>query len=146
MNIDLLTNASTLPRESGTIGEHFDIFYGQKELHSRDGIPSGDSLVVSPTEEYNGCYGWLSFENLIQAPFVTVAQTGTIGEAFVQMEPCGVNDDCLILLILYPSLRHGSNECDSFERSSQSKINPEAAQEGISEFIFHRLDCSKLSR
>lgn len=93
-----LANARALPKEPGTIGELFDIFYGQKELHSREGIPLGDSLVVSPTEEYNGCYGWLSFEQLIQAPFVTVAQTGTIGEAFVQMEPCGVNDDCLILL------------------------------------------------
>ncbi len=93
-----LMNALALPKEPGTIGELFDIFYGQKELHSREGIPPGDSLVVSPTEEYNGCYGWLAFEHLIQAPFVTVAQTGTIGEAFVQMEPCGVNDDCLILL------------------------------------------------
>ena len=93
-----LTNAQALPQEPGTIGELFDIFYGQKELHSRDGIPPGESLVVSPTEEYNGCYGWLTFDTLIQAPFVTVAQTGTIGEAFVQLEPCGVNDDCLILL------------------------------------------------
>jgi len=93
-----LTNAATLPKEPGTIGELFDIFYGQKELHSRDGISPGDALVVSPTEEYNGCYGWLSFNHLIEAPFVTVAQTGTIGEAFVQLEPCGVNDDCLVLL------------------------------------------------
>lgn len=93
-----VANAQALPSEPGTIGELFDILYGQKELHSREGIPPGDSLVVSPTEEYNGCYGWLSFEHLIQAPFVTVAQTGTIGEAFVQLEPCGVNDDCLILL------------------------------------------------
>lgn len=93
-----LDSASSLPKEPGTIGELFDIFYGQKELHSREGIPPGDSLVVSPTEKYNGCYGWLSFEHLIQAPFVTVAQTGTIGEAFVQREACGVNDDCLILL------------------------------------------------
>ena len=42
-------------------------------------------------------------------------------------------------------IRHGSNQCDSFERSSQSKINPEAAQEAISAFIFHSSDCSKLS-
>lgn len=68
------------------------------ELHSRDGIPPGDALVVSPTEQYNGCYGWLSFNQLIKPPFVTVAQTGSIGESFVQLEPCGVNDDCLILL------------------------------------------------
>jgi hypothetical protein len=67
-------------------------------LHSRDGIPPGESLIISPTEQYNGTYGWLSFKTLIQPPFVTVAQTGSIGEAFVQTEPCGVNDDCLILL------------------------------------------------
>ena len=30
--------------------------------------------------------------------FVTVAQTGSIGEAFAQLEPCAVNDDCLVLL------------------------------------------------
>lgn len=93
-----LANASKLQQEPGTIGEFFDLFYGQKELHSREGIAPGDSLIISPTEEYNGCYGWLDFEHLIQPPFVTVAQTGTIGEAFVQMEPCGVNDDCLVLL------------------------------------------------
>jgi type I restriction enzyme M protein len=93
-----IKNATSLSKESDTIGELFDIFYGQKELHSRDGIPPGDSLIVSPTEQYNGCYGWLTFEPLIKAPFVIVAQTGSIGEAFVQMELCGVNDDCLILL------------------------------------------------
>lgn len=93
-----LKNAADLPHAQGTIGGFFDIYYGQKELHSRDGIPEGDSLVVSPTEQYNGCYGWLTFAPLLKPPFVTVAQTGTIGEAFVQMEPCGVNDDCLVLL------------------------------------------------
>ena len=93
-----LKNALSLPSKAGTVGEHFEIYYGQKELHSRDGIPPGNTLVVSPTESYNGCYGWLSFTQLIKPPFVTVAQTGSIGEAFVQAEACGVNDDCLILL------------------------------------------------
>lgn len=93
-----LKNAQSIPCEPDTIGYFFDIFYGQKELHSREGIPPGESLIISPTEEFNGCYGWLSFEHLIQPPFVTVAQTGSIGEAFVQLEPCGVNDDCLLLL------------------------------------------------
>ncbi len=91
-------NAAQLPAASGTMGEFFDIFYGQKELHSRENLPAGDALIISPTEQYNGCYGWLSFEPLIRPPFVTVAQTGSIGEAFVQLEPCGVNDDCLVLL------------------------------------------------
>jgi predicted RNA methylase len=93
-----LENARELPSNASTIGEFFDIYYGQKELHSREGMVPGDTLIISPTEQYNGCYGWLDFSVLIKPPFVTVAQTGTIGEAFVQLEPCGVNDDCLILL------------------------------------------------
>jgi predicted RNA methylase len=97
-------NAASLSSKQGTLGEYFDLFYGQKELHSRDGIAPGESLIISPCEEYNGCYGWLLFDDLIKPPFVTVAQTGTIGEAFVQLEPCGVNDDCLILLPKDPDL------------------------------------------
>ena len=93
-----LRNADALPAEPGTIGASFRILYGQKELRSRDGIPPGDTLVVSPTEQYNGCYGWLYFDALLRPPFVTTAQTGSIGESFVQCEPCGVNDDCLVLL------------------------------------------------
>jgi hypothetical protein len=80
------------------VGAYFDLYYGQKALHSRDGMMPGDTLIVSPTEQYNGCYGWLAFDDLIDAPFITVAGTGTIGEAFVQTEACAVNDDCLILL------------------------------------------------
>jgi type I restriction enzyme M protein len=93
-----LRNAAALPSAEGTIGGLFDIYYGMKELHSREGLSPGRSLIISPTEEYNGCYGWLEFPVLLEAPFVTVAQTGSIGEAFVQMEPCAVNDDCLVLL------------------------------------------------
>jgi hypothetical protein len=93
-----IKNALMLSKKPGTIGELFDIFYGQKELHSRENLSEGDSLIISPTEKYNGCFGWLSYEPLTEPPFLTVAQTGTIGEAFVQNECCGVNDDCLILL------------------------------------------------
>lgn len=92
------TNAERLAAEFGTIGGSFEIYYGMKELHSREGIAPGRSLVISPTEEYNGCYGWLEYPTVIEPPFVTVAQTGSIGEAFVQLEPCAVNDDCLVLL------------------------------------------------
>ena len=93
-----LRNAEAMRSSDGTIGAMFDVYYGMKELHSREGYASGATLVISPTEEYNGCYGWLEFPELIEPPFVTVAQMGTIGEAFVQLEPCAVNDDCLILL------------------------------------------------
>ena len=91
-------NARKLPSAEGTIGGEFDIYYGMKELHSREGIGPGRTLIISPTENYNGTYGWLDFPSAIQPGFVTVAQTGSIGEAFVQLEPCAVNDDCLVLL------------------------------------------------
>ena len=93
-----LKNAEKLPKEPGTIGGVFDIYYGMKELHSREGIGPGKTLIISPTENYNGTYGWLDFPTVLAPNFVTVAQTGSIGEAFVQLEPCAVNDDCLILL------------------------------------------------
>ncbi len=91
-------NSARISSQPGTIGSLFEVYYGMKELHSRDGIAGGPALVISPTESYNGCYGWLDFPQLIEPPFVTVAQTGSIGESFVQLEPCAVNDDCLILL------------------------------------------------
>ena len=93
-----LNNAAKVPSTDGTIGGTFDIFYGMKELHSREGIGPGRTLVISPTENYNGTYGWLDFPIALDPGFVTVAQTGSIGEAFVQLEPCAVNDDCLVLL------------------------------------------------
>lgn len=91
-------NAERLPSEPGTIGGEFDIYYGMKELHSREGMGPGETLIISPREDYNGTYGWLDFPRALPPGFVTVAQTGSIGEAFVQMEPCAVNDDCLVLL------------------------------------------------
>jgi len=93
-----LRNADRLSSEDGTIGGAFAIYYGMKELHSREGIGPGRTLIISPTENYNGTYGWLDFPYALYPGFVTVAQTGSIGEAFVQLEPCAVNDDCLILL------------------------------------------------
>ena len=93
-----LANSRKLPSEEGTIGGSFDIYYGMKELHSRDGMVPGKALIVSPTESYNGTDDWLDYDTVIEPGFVTVAQTGSIGESFVQLEPCAVNDDCLVLL------------------------------------------------
>lgn len=84
--------------EAGSIGAKFDIFYGQRSLHSKDALVEGKSLIVSSSGSDNGCYGFFTFEDLIQPPFITVQSTGSIGEAFVQTWPCGVTDDCLILI------------------------------------------------
>jgi hypothetical protein len=104
-----LGNTTGRAENEGTIGALFDIFYGMKELHSREGLVAGRTLIVSPTEQYNGCYGWLEFPKVIEPAFVTVAQTGSIGEAFVQLEPAAVNDDCLILL---PKIGSNLTEAD----------------------------------
>ncbi len=91
-------NARNISGETGQVGNAFDIYYGLSELESRKGIPAGSTLIVSPTEAYNGCYGWLEFGTVVCPPFITVARTGSIGEAFVHLEPCAPNSDCLVLL------------------------------------------------
>ena len=80
------------------ISAYFDIYYGQKSLHNKDGLTDGKSLVISSSGIDNGCYGFYDFSDLIQPPFVTVPSTGSIGRAHVQKWPCGVTDDCLVLL------------------------------------------------
>jgi len=89
--------AFTIDGEPGLLGNYFYVYYGQRELHSKEGLESGDALVVSSSGEYNGCYGFFEYTNLIKPPFATVPSTGSIGDCFVQRLPCGVTDDCLLL-------------------------------------------------
>ena len=91
-------NAEAITGNRNEVGGLFDIYYGIPQIESRAGIPPGRSLIISPTEAYNGCYGWLDFDLVLSPPFITVARTGSIGESFVQIEPCAPNSDCLILL------------------------------------------------
>lgn len=88
----------TLHDEPNLLGNYFNIFYGQRALHSKEWLEEGDSLIVSSSGEYNGCYGFFNFDDLIKPPFATVPSTGSIGVSFVQRLPCGVTDDCLILI------------------------------------------------
>jgi type I restriction enzyme M protein len=82
---------------AGTLSHYFDVFYGQKALHSKENLTSGPSLIISSSGTANGCYGFFDFQEVIEPPFATVPSTGSIGEAFVQEWPCGVTDDCLLL-------------------------------------------------
>lgn len=90
----------------GVVGEYFDVVYGQKALHNKDGLPAGNTLVISSSGMDNGCYGFFDrdplrdppFEAILAPPFVTVPGTGSIAVAHVQEWPCGVTDDCLLLL------------------------------------------------
>jgi predicted RNA methylase len=89
--------APSLLKPGATIGEHFEIFYGQKSLHSKEKLSPGKALVISSSGSENGSYGFFDFLDLIEPPFVTVPSTGSIGQAHVQEWPCGVTDDCLLL-------------------------------------------------
>jgi type I restriction enzyme M protein len=86
------------PSQGSVISKYFDIYYGQKSLHSKEGLTPGNALVISSSGIDNGCYGFFDFDDVLEPPFVTVPSTGSIGRAHVQKWPCGVTDDCLILL------------------------------------------------
>ena len=93
-----LRNAKNRNGRNDEIAGRFDILYGLSELESRRDVSSGQTLVVSPTEQYNGCNGWYDFPLVLKPPFITVARTGSIGEAFVHIEPAAPNSDCLVLI------------------------------------------------
>ena len=83
---------------NSVISTYFDIYYGQKSLHSKEGLTPGKALIISASGIDNGCYGFFDFDDVIEPPFVSVPSTGSIGRAHVQKWPCGVTDDCLILI------------------------------------------------
>ncbi|WP_336986716.1 HsdM family class I SAM-dependent methyltransferase [Altererythrobacter aquiaggeris] len=83
--------------KSGTVADYFEIRYGLKSLHSKEGLTEGNSLVISSSGMDNGCYGFFDFAGVLKPPFVTVPSTGSIAIAHVQEWPCGVTDDCLLL-------------------------------------------------
>jgi SAM-dependent methyltransferase len=83
---------------ANTIGALFHIYGGQRELHNKEKLVPGQTLVISSSGTDNGAYGFFDFEGLLKPPFATVPGTGSIGEAFVQEWPCGVTDHCYILV------------------------------------------------
>ncbi len=91
-------SGSLFEPQGSVISKYFDIYYGQKSLHSKDGLTPGPALIISSSGLDNGCYGFFDFDDVIEPPFVTVPSTGSIGRAHVQKWPCGVTDDCLILV------------------------------------------------
>lgn len=97
--IDIKKARKTTPHttRAGTVGNYFEIRYGQKALHSKEGLLPGQSLVISSSGVDNGCYGFFDFEQILEPPFVSVPSTGSIAIAHVQEWPCGVTDDCLLL-------------------------------------------------
>lgn len=89
---------TVLDVKPNTIGALFDIYGGQRELHNKEKLVAGNTLVISSSGVDNGCYGFFDFDQPLTPPFATVPGTGSIGQAFVQEWPCGVTDHCYILV------------------------------------------------
>jgi hypothetical protein len=75
----------------------FSIHYGQKKYHNKENLDKGDTLLISSQGVENGCYGFFDINSKYKPPFITVPSTGSIGFSFVQLIPCCVTDDCLVL-------------------------------------------------
>lgn len=93
-----VNNRSSVSGPPGSIGNSFEIHYGQKELETKDGLSEGVVVVISSSGAENGCYGFFDFDWVISPPIVTAPRTGSIGHAHVQEWPCGVTSDCLVLV------------------------------------------------
>ena len=84
-----------------SIASLFDVVYGQSALETKVSLARGLVPVISSAGSDNGIHGFYEMPNgtdPIQPPFVTVPRTGSIGESFVQLLPCGATSDCLLLL------------------------------------------------
>lgn len=79
-----------------------EITYGQKEYENKYLLDKGKIPLISSKGTDNGCYGFYDVKPNIEPPFITVARTGSVGEAFVQDVPCCPESDCLILKTTKP--------------------------------------------
>lgn len=78
----------------------FNVDYGQKEFENKSLLQGeeGENIIISSKGEDNGVYGFFNVKNRYTAPFITVPRTGTIGQAFVQLKDCSVDNNCLVLI------------------------------------------------
>lgn len=95
---EYIKDKSAVKGVAGSIAAAFDIYYGQKELETKDSLANGLIPIISSSGAENGCYGFYDYDWVILPPLVTAPRTGSIGHAHVQEWPCGVTSDCLLLL------------------------------------------------
>lgn len=83
-----------------TIGQLFDIEYGQKEYHNKEWLEGneGSNILISSKGDDNGIYGFFDIKPKYTKTIITVPGYGTIGQAFVQEYPCAADDHLLILI------------------------------------------------
>jgi len=91
-------NAASNPKEPGTLSWHFDAYQGDISMTPAKHLRSGPAMVAQPEGLCDSSVGWVDLARVFAPPFIIVCRTGDIGDAFVQMEPCAVGKNCLLLL------------------------------------------------
>lgn len=79
------------------ISEIFKIRYGSRGYDNKSVLDKGKTLLIASQGVDNGAFGFFDVPQKYQEPVITVPRTGSIGYAFVQLTPCNVTDDCMVL-------------------------------------------------
>jgi hypothetical protein len=75
----------------------FTIKYGDHGINAKNDLDIGQTIVISSQGVDNGCYGFYDIKAKYQPPVISIPRTGSIAEAFVQLHPCDIDDNCLVL-------------------------------------------------
>jgi hypothetical protein len=80
------------------IGSLFKIRYGDRAYTDKSILDDGTTPLIASQGVENGVYGFFDVRVKYHSPVITVPRTGSIGYAFVQLLPCTVTDDCIVLI------------------------------------------------
>lgn len=81
-----------------TIASIFKIQYGDRAYTDKGVLDNGATPVIASQGVGNGVYGFFDVPVKYSSPVITVPRTGSIGYAFVQLLPCTITDDCMVLI------------------------------------------------
>jgi len=81
-----------------TIKDLFEVSYGDTKYESKANLDEGNTILISSKGDDNGVYGFYDIPVNYKAPYITIPRTGTIGQAFLQLNNSTANSDCLILI------------------------------------------------
>jgi len=79
------------------LGKSFTVVYGDKSYTNKSYLDNGATLLIASQGVDNGGYGFFDIRERFNSPIITVPRTGSIRYAFVQLNPCTVTDDCMVL-------------------------------------------------
>jgi type I restriction-modification system DNA methylase subunit len=79
------------------LGQIFEIYYGERTLHSKEHLEDGQQIIISSKGVDNGLYGFYDLKPLHTEVCISIPNTGSIGLSYVQEFNCSIDDNCLII-------------------------------------------------